>query len=478
MQVIEADSQPIEKTQPAAPDPAYPLVHRAPGSWRPDSWADRPAEQQPRWPNPDAVETVAEEISLLPPLVLPTEVQQLHRSLATVASGRAFLLQAGDCAEQFSSCTEQGVRGKLRVILQLAILLTYGSGLPVVKVGRIAGQFAKPRSTDVETVAGQELPVFRGDIVNSPEPTAQARRPEPERMLRAYHNASATLNMLQALTKEGFADLDQVHAWNQEFVRRSPAGRDYEAVADDITWALRFMSACGTEQVSSQALHQVQLFTSHEALLPRFEQALTRFDVETGAWFGTSAHMLWVGDRTRKLDGAHIEYLSGLANPVGIKIGPSTTPSELLALCERLDPEHLPGRLVLISRMGAQRINSELPPLVRAVHDSGHPVVWSCDPMHGNTFRSASGYKTRHLTDITAEIAGFFAVLGEAGVHPGGMHLEMTGEDVTECLGGADEVLDTHLCTRYETACDPRLNASQSIELAFRVAELLREHHG
>jgi 3-deoxy-7-phosphoheptulonate synthase len=423
-------------------------VHQAPPSWRPDSWRSYTAPQQPDWPDPCAVEQVVSVISRLPSLVAPAEIRDLQRSLAAVASGRAFLLQAGDCAERFESCTEQAVRGKLRIILQLAILLTYGSGLPVVKVGRIAGQFAKPRSNPQELIDGIELPVFRGDIINSSEPTPQARRPDAERMLRAYRHASATVNTLRILTRDGFADLDQVHAWNQEFVRHSPAGRLYEKAADEITWALRFMSASGVDLAGSPALHQVHLFTSHEALLLRFEQALTCFVPEVDGWFDTSAHMVWIGDRTRQLDGAHVEYLSGIANPIGIKVGPTTTPAELRELCERLDPGFVPGRLVLISRLGAHRVTELLPPLIRAVHSTGRSVVWACDPMHGNTFQSQSGYKTRRFCDITAEITGFFTVHKAEGTHPGGIHLELTGEDVTECLGGAEEVLDTHLRIR------------------------------
>jgi 3-deoxy-7-phosphoheptulonate synthase len=453
-----------------------PGPHRAPSAWQPDSWRGRPIKQQPEWPDLEALRAVEDEIALQPPLVLPAEIVALQQQLAAVAGGRSFLLQAGDCAETFSSCTEKGVRSKLRVILQVAILLTYGSGLPVVKVGRIAGQFAKPRSQLTEVIDGQELPVFRGDIINSPEPTAAARVPDADRMRRAYHHASATLNVLRALSHGGFADLDQVHAWNQEFVRRSPAGRHYEAVADNITWALRFMSACGVDTSGMQALHQVQLFTSHEALLPQYEQALTRFDTTSGSWFDTSAHMIWIGDRTRQLDGAHVEFLSGIANPIGLKVGPSTTPAQLIELCDRLDPDYVPGRLVLITRLGAQKVGDLLPPLLQAMRSTGHSVVWACDPMHGNTFVSESGYKTRRLTDITTEVAGFFAAHRAEGSHPGGIHLELTGDDVTECLGGAAEVLDTHLGTRYETACDPRLNASQSIELAFQVSQLLRDH--
>ncbi|WP_433227586.1 class II 3-deoxy-7-phosphoheptulonate synthase [Actinomadura formosensis] len=450
--------------------------HHPPPGWSPNSWRARPIAQQPGWPDPRRLREVLEDLALLPPLVLPGEIEDLRHTLARVAEGRAFLLQAGDCAERFASCTESGVRGRLRVILQLAILLTYGSGLPVVKVGRIAGQFGKPRSSPTEVVDGVELPAFRGDNVNDPAPTPQARTPDAERLRMAYHHASATLNVLRALTKEGFADLNRVHAWNQEFVRRSPAGQQYEAAAADIAWALRFMAACGADTARMQAVRQVQLYTSHEALLPAFEQALTRRAEATGAWYGTSAHMLWVGDRTRDVDGAHVEYLSGLGNPIGVKVGPSLTPADLRVLCDRLDPDHIPGRLVLISRLGADRITDLLPPLVREVAATGRPVVWSCDPMHGNTFRSASGYKTRRLADIIREIDGFFAVCGAEGAFPGGIHLELTGDNVTECLGGAEEILDTHLSRRYETACDPRLNAGQSIELAFHIADLLRRH--
>lgn len=454
-------------------------AHLPPAGWHPGSWQDRPAAQQPDWPDPRVLRRTTEALALQPPLVLPDEILGLRRELAGVAAGEGFLLQAGDCAERFASCTEDDVRGKLRVILQLAILLTFGAGLPVVKVGRIAGQFGKPRSRPTETVDGVELPAFRGDIVNGPEFTPEARRPDAERLLRGYHHSSAALNVLRALTLGGFADLDQVHAWNQEFVRRSAAGRRYEKAADDITWALRFMSACGVDTGAQPELHQARLYTSHEALLPHYEQALTRYDESRRAWFDTSAHLVWIGDRTRQLDGAHVELLSGIANPLGIKVGPSTAPDELRALCERLDPHRTPGRLVLISRMGAGRVGDLLPPLLRAVGDAGHLPVWTCDPMHGNTFVSDSGYKTRRLSDITAEVTDFFAAHAREGTHPGGVHLELTGDDVTECLGGdLDEVVDETLGTRYETACDPRLNAAQSLELAFRMGDILRAHLG
>ncbi|MGA4846169.1 class II 3-deoxy-7-phosphoheptulonate synthase [Streptomyces sp. G5(2025)] len=460
----------------AGTDAGAPLDAPVAAAWSPGSWRGHPVAQQPDWPDLQALRHAENTLALEPPLVLPDEILDLRSSLAGVAAGKGFLLQAGDCAERFSSCTEDGIRGKLRVILQVAILLTYGTGLPVVKVGRIGGQFAKPRSRPTEVVDGVELPVYRGDIVNGPEFTPHARRPDADRLLRAYHHSSAALNVLRALTMGGYADLGQVHAWNEEFVRRSAAGQRYEKAADDITWALRFMSACGVDTRSEAALHQIQLFTSHEALLPHYEQALTRYDEQRRTWFDTSAHMVWIGDRTRQIDGAHVELLSGIGNPIGIKVGPSTTPGQLRELCERLDPDREQGRLVLISRLGAGKGADLLPPLLRAVRDAGHAPVWACDPMHGNTFVSESGFKTRRLSDISAEVGEFFTVHKEEGLHPGGIHLELTGDDVTECLGGdLDEVLDTHLASRYETACDPRLNAVQSIELAFRVGEFLRE---
>jgi 3-deoxy-7-phosphoheptulonate synthase len=343
----------------------------------------------------------------------------------------------------------------------------------VVKVGRIAGQFAKPRSAPAERVGGTELPVYRGDMVNDLAPTTEARRPSPARMLRAYHQSSATLNLLRAFTKGGFADLNQVHTWNQEFVAKSPAGQRYDAVADGIDRALRFMAACGID-LNASVIHQVDFYTSHEALLLGYEQALTRRDSLTGCWYDCGAHLLWVGDRTRQLDGAHVEFLRGVGNPVGAKLGPTATPQETVALCELLDPGRIPGRLTLVARMGAARVEERLPPLIRAVRDAGHPVVWACDPMHGNTFVGPSGHKTRRFDDVMRELAGFFAVHRSEGTHPGGIHIELTGEDVTECLGGADEIQDGHLHRRYETACDPRLNASQALELAFQVTELLR----
>jgi 3-deoxy-7-phosphoheptulonate synthase len=443
-------------------------------SWVPDGWRTLPAAQQPEWPDPAALEAVLRQVAALPPLVFAGEARTLQASLAQVAAGHGFLLQAGDCAESFDAFSANNIRDKLKVILQMAVVLTYGAGLPVVKVGRIAGQFAKPRSSPVEVRDGLELPAFRGDMVNGIEPTAEARRPDPSRMLRAYHQAAATLNLLRAFTKGGFADLHQVHTWNQEFVARSPAGRRYEATAGAIDRALRFMTACGVEVAATPALQQVDFYTSHEALLLDFEQAMTRQDSLTGGWYDTSAHLIWLGERTRQLGGAHLEFLAGVGNPLGVKLGPSATPDEVVAICRRLDPQRVPGRLTLIARLGAARVETVLPPLVSTVAEAGHPVVWACDPMHGNTFVGPSGHKTRRFDDVMAELAGFFAVHRSLGTHPGGIHVELTGEDVTECLGGADEIEDGHLSLRYETACDPRLNASQSLELAFQVAELLR----
>jgi 3-deoxy-7-phosphoheptulonate synthase len=443
-------------------------------AWEPGSWRALPAAQQPDWPDQAALRRALAELAGQPPLVFAGEARTLQATLATVAAGHGFLLQAGDCAETFEAFSADSIRDKLKVILQMAVLLTYGAGLPVVKVGRIAGQFAKPRSVPAERVGGVELPIYRGDMVNDLAPTPEARRPDPARMLRAYHQSAATLNLLRAFTKGGFADLNQVHTWNQEFVARSPAGQRYEAVADGIDRALRFMAACGIDLSASSVLHQVDFYTSHEALLLGYEQAMTRCDSLTGCWYDCSAHLLWVGDRTRQLDGAHVEFLRGVGNPVGAKLGPTATAEETVALCDLLNPGRVPGRLTLVARMGAAKVEELLPPLVRAVRDAGHPVVWACDPMHGNTFVGPSGHKTRRFEDVMGELAGFFAVHRSEGTHPGGIHVELTGEDVTECLGGADEILDGHLHRRYETACDPRLNASQALELAFQVTEFLR----
>ncbi|TML93209.1 MAG: 3-deoxy-7-phosphoheptulonate synthase class II [Actinobacteria bacterium] len=442
--------------------------------WSPSSWRDLPAGQQPEWPDEGALERALKRISTLPPLVFAGEARSLTAALGEVAGGRAFLLQAGDCAESFDGFSADSIRDKLRVILQMAVVLTYGTGVPVVKVGRIAGQFAKPRSSPTETVGDRVLPAFRGHMVNDLAPTGEARVADPERMVQAYHQSASTLNLLRAFTKGGFADLNQVHAWNQQFVASSNEGLRYERTASEIERALRFMAACGIDLGTEAALHQVDFYTSHEALLLTYEEALTRRDSLTGDWYDCSAHLLWVGERTRALDGAHVHFLSGVMNPLECKIGPTATPDDAVELCERLNPHRIPGRLTLVTRLGASNVETRLPPLIRAVREAGHPVVWACDPMHGNTFQSESGHKTRHLDDVLAEIRGFFSAHRSEGTWPGGVHVELTGDDVTECLGGAEEILDHDLDARYTTMCDPRLNARQSLDLAFRVAELLR----
>ena len=410
---------------------------------------------------------------MLPPLVFAGESRELTERLAAVAEGKAFLLQAGDCAESFDTVADS-IRDRLRVILQMAVVLTYFTGVPVVKIGRIAGQFAKPRSKDTETIDGVELPAFRGHIVNDVGFTPAERIADPQRLVTAYNRAASTLNLLRAFTKGGFASLSRVHQWNREFVAASPAGQRYEALADEIDRAVQFMSACGINSHTLTDLQQVDFYTSHEALLLDYEEALTRQDSLTGDWYDCSAHMLWIGERTRQMDGAHVEFLRGVRNPLGCKIGPTATTEEVLALCEALNPDRQPGRLTLITRMGATKVVDLLPPLLKAVSDAGHPVVWVCDPMHGNTFTADDGRKTRHFEDVLAEVSGFFAAHRYSGTHPGGVHLELTGDDVTECLGGGSDLATADLANRYETMCDPRLNGSQSIDLAFRLAELLR----
>lgn len=430
--------------------------------------------QQPIWPDEAAFESVLKHLSALPPLVFAGEARALTTALGQVADGRAFLLQAGDCAESFDSFSADGIRDSLKVILQMAVVLSYSSGVPIVKVGRIAGQFAKPRSSDTELVADLELPSFRGHIVNDIAPTAAARVPNPDRLLQAYHQSASTLNLLRAFVKGGFADLARVHQWNQEFVASSREGQRYEQLAHEIDRALRFMRACGIASETQPNLHEVDFFTSHEALILGYEEALTRVDTLTDEWYDCSAHMLWIGERTRQLDGAHVEFLRGVGNPIGCKVGPNATTDEVLAICEALNPAKVPGRLTLISRMGADLIEDGLRPLLAAVRDAGHPVVWACDPMHGNTFTSDGGRKTRHLDAVLSEISGFFAAHRAEGTWPGGVHVELTGANVTECLGGAEEILDAHLDERYETMCDPRLNGRQSLDLAFRISQLLQ----
>jgi 3-deoxy-7-phosphoheptulonate synthase len=453
-------------------------------TWSPSSWRDRDALQQPEWPDGNAVERVRERLHALPPLVFAGEARQVRGALAEVAAGRAFLLQAGDCAESFhdfARLTDTGaaysavaIRERLKILLQMAAVLTYGAALPVLKVGRIAGQFVKPRSGDVEHTADGDIPVFRGHMIHDDAPTLDARVPDPDRMVEGYHLAASTLNLVRAFTKGGFADLTQVHAWNQDFVAGSPQGARYEVLASEIERALAFMAACGIDLAATPQLHQVDVWTSHEGLLLDYEEGLTRRDSLTGDWYDCSAHMLWIGDRTRTLDGAHVEFFSGVHNPLGVKLGPSSTADDVVEICERLNPERSPGRLTLISRMGADHVTEALPPLLRAVVEAEQPVVWVCDPMHGNGFKTSSGRKTRHFDAIMAEIEAFFGACREEGAWPGGVHLEYTGDPVTECLGGSDGLGEDQLDDRYETLCDPRLNGRQSLDLAFRLAELMR----
>ena len=442
--------------------------------WSAASWRKFPAAQQPDWPDADALKKAEARLATLPPLVFAGEARHLTRELADVANGKAFLLQAGDCAESFAEFSADSIRDKLKIILQMAVVLTYAAGVRVVKVGRIAGQFAKPRSASTERVGDVVLESFRGHMVNDETFDPEARRPDPERLVAAYQQSASTLNLLRAFTKGGFADLSQVHVWNQQFVSSSAEGQRYERIASEIDRALRFMAACGIDLGAEEGLHEVDFWTVHEALILPYEECLTRMDSLTGDWYDCSAHMVWVGDRTRQLDGAHVEFLSGIKNPVGVKIGPTCTPGEVTALCDRLNPDRLTGRLTLITRLGASRLADLLPPIVRAVEAEGHPVVWVCDPMHGNTFTSGGGRKTRRFDDILSELRAFFDVHRDEGTWPGGVHVELTGDDVTECLGGAEEIFEGDLDQRYTTTCDPRLNARQSLDLAYRVAEFLR----
>jgi 3-deoxy-7-phosphoheptulonate synthase len=446
----------------------------APSSWSPDSWRTRHAAQQPDWPDADRLDHVLKTLAGYPPLVFAGEARELTRQLGRVANGEAFLLQAGDCAESFESFSANSIRERLKIILQMAIVLTYSAGVPTVKVGRIAGQFAKPRSEGTETVDGVSLPSFRGHMVNDVEFSESARHPDPERLIEAYHQSAATLNLLRAFTKGGFADLTRVHLWTQEFVAASPEAQRYESLAREIDRALRFIRATGIDPDQVPSLHEVDVYTSHEALILGYEEALTRQDSLTGQYYDCSAHMVWIGERTRGLDDAHVEFFRGIANPIGCKVSTKATPEDTVALCETLNPDRIPGRMTLISRMGAEHVRDHLPTLVRAVRDAGHPVVWACDPMHGNTYTSSNGRKTRHFDAILDELRGFFEVHRAEGTWPGGVHIELTGDDVTECLGGAEDLVDDDLALRYETMCDPRLNGRQSLDLAFGVAELLR----
>ncbi|MEO1190364.1 MAG: 3-deoxy-7-phosphoheptulonate synthase class II [Pseudomonadota bacterium] len=443
-------------------------------SWTPGSWRAHPIKQVPVYKDQAALEAVEQQLAKQPPLVFAGEARKLKAELARVAESEGFLLQGGDCAETFAEFHANTIRDTFRVLLQMAVALTFGASCPVVKVGRMAGQFAKPRSAATETVDGVELPSYRGDIVNDIAFEAAGRAPDPTRMLRAYNQAASTLNLLRAFASGGFADLHKVHQWNMSFVAASPQGTRYEDLANRIDEAVAFMSACGLTAESVPQLRETDFYTSHEALLLSYEQALTRTDSLTGEWYDCSAHLIWIGERTRDLDGAHIEFLRGIKNPIGMKCGPTLEPDELLRLIERLDPENEPGRLTLISRMGAEKVEQRLPALVAATKRAGRKVIWSCDPMHGNTIKSSSGYKTRPFERVLAEVEGFFTVMRAAGAYPGGVHVEMTGQDVTECTGGAQAISDEALSMRYHTHCDPRLNASQALELAFLIAENLK----
>jgi 3-deoxy-7-phosphoheptulonate synthase len=443
--------------------------------WTPDSWRRKPVAQMPDYPDQQALAEVEAKLNRYPPLVFAGEARRLREGLADVAAGRAFLLQGGDCAESFAEFHPDNIRDTLRVFLQMAVVLTFGAAMPVIKVGRMAGQFAKPRSAPLENSGGIELPSYRGDIVNALEFDPDSRMPDPQRQIQAYAQAAATLNLLRAFTDGGYAALTRVHSWMLGFVERSPQGERYRDFADRISEALAFMTACGVTDLNTPEIKRTTLYTSHEALLLGFEQAMTRIDSTSGLWYDTSAHLVWVGERTRDPEGAHVEFCRGISNPVGVKAGPSMTPDGLLRLCDILDPKNEPGRLTVIARMGHEQVGIRLPALVRAIKREGRHVVWCCDPMHGNTIKSSTGYKTRPFERILNEVKDFFAVHKAEGTHGGGVHIEMTGQEVTECTGGAQAITDEHLSSRYHTHCDPRLNASQSLELAFLIAEALKE---
>ena len=443
--------------------------------WSPDSWRSKDIRQVPVYPDTDALAAAEAQLRNYPPLVFAGEARRLRESLADVAAGRAFLMQGGDCAESFAEFHPDNIRDTFRVLLQMAIVLTFAACCPVVKVGRLAGQFAKPRSAPTETIDGVELPSYRGDSVNGIEFTEAARTPDPQRMVQAYNQSAATLNLLRAFAQGGYADLNQIQSWNLSFVKQSPAGERYRALTEQLDEALAFMAACGMNSETTHQLRETDFYTSHESLLPGYEEAMTRVDSTTGDWYDTSAHMLWIGDRTRDPNEAHIEFLRGVANPLGCKAGPTQTPDELLRVIDTLNPDNIPGRLTVITRMGHDAVEEKLPPLIRAVEREGRVVVWSCDPMHANTTTSGTGYKTRAFNKIREEVERCFAVHRAEGTYLGGIHLELTGQNVTECVGGANEVTEASLADRYHTHCDPRLNADQSLDLAFLIAEMLKD---
>lgn len=436
-----------------------------------DHWRTLPIKQQPSWTDLEAVAAVSDEIATLPPLVFAGEVDNLRDRLGRAASGQAFLLQGGDCAETFAGATAEQIRNRVKTVLQMAVVLTYGASMPVVKMGRMAGQFAKPRSSDTETRGDVTLPAYRGDIVNGYDFTELSRQPDPQRLLKGYHTAASTINLIRAFTQGGFADLREVHSWNKGFAQ-NPANQQYERLAGEIDRAIKFMEAAGA---NFDELRGVEFYTGHEGLLMDYERPMTRIDSRTDTPYNTSGHFLWIGERTRDLDGAHIDYFSKIRNPIGVKLGPSTSPETVLELIEKLDPEREPGRLTFITRMGAGKIRDALPPLLEAVCDSGAQPLWVTDPMHGNGITTPTGYKTRRFDDVVDEVRGFFEAHRATGTFPGGIHVELTGDDVTECLGGSEQIDEASLATRYESLCDPRLNHMQSLELAFLVAEELEK---
>ena len=445
-------------------------------TWKPNSWRNYPVVQMPTYPDESKVNSVEAKLSFKPPLVFAGEVQALKKSLALAEKGNAFILQGGDCAESFSQFSANGIRDTFKVLLQMAVILTYGSSIPIIKIGRIAGQFAKPRSSDVEIIDGIELPSYRGDMINDMEFNKTARQPDPQRLIDGYEQSAATLNLIRAFAQGGMANLEKVHEWTLGFLNNTPETDKYREIANRISESLNFMKACGLTSSSVPQLRETDFFTSHEALLLNYEEALTREDTITAekGWYATSAHLLWVGDRTRQFDHGHIEYLSGIQNPVGIKCGPSLEKDDLIRLLDKVNPNNESGKVVLICRMGSEKVNEHLPKLIKNIKANGKNVTWCCDPMHGNTIKASNGYKTRRVAEILNEVNNFFLVHKSEGTLPGGVHFEMTGSNVTECLGGANEVIESDLGSRYHTHCDPRLNGSQSLELAFLVSDLIK----
>ncbi|MDE0800749.1 MAG: 3-deoxy-7-phosphoheptulonate synthase class II [Rhodospirillaceae bacterium] len=444
-------------------------------AWTRETWRGKPIVQVPEYADQAALKAVEHRLSNFPPLVFAGEARSLKKSLGDVSQGRGFLLQGGDCAESFAEFHPDNIRDTFRVLLQMAVVLTFGAGVPIVKLGRMAGQFAKPRSSNTETIDGVELPSYRGDMVNGMDFTPEMREPDPERLVQAYNQSAATLNLLRAFSQGGYADLRKVHQWTLGFVADSPQGERYQGLADRIQEALAFMEACGINSTVVPSMRETNFYTSHEALLLNYEDALTRMDSTTGLWYACAAHFLWIGERTRQLDHAHVEFLRGVDNPIGFKAGPTIDPDDILRMIETLNPDNEAGRITIITRMGAEKLQDHLPTLIRAVEREGKAVVWSCDPMHANTEKSSSGYKTRRFDNVLGEVKSFFDVHRSEGTHAGGVHFEMTGQDVTECVGGAQAITEASLGDRYHTHCDPRLNASQALELAFLMAEMLKQ---